>query len=321
MPDSIAVLNRLGVNVTFDTGFRFRGIRFSDAHSSVAADFPEGSGIGLRRVVLHNLLLKRAQELDVACFWGAKQVQVAGTRVNVDGQTIQSNFVVAADGQNSSMRRSFGLHNTVRERRRYGFRRHYRLAPWSPYMDLHWGPKCQIYVTPVAADEVCVASMSRDAKVRLDDALAHFPEVRERLAGAVPTSREMGALSVSRKLRRVCRDDIALIGDASGSVDAITGEGLCLSFKQALSLAEALRSGNLYDYQSEHNVLSRRPHFMGALMLTLDKHASFQRKALSGLASCPNVFSSLLAAHVGEGSFADLFSWHLLDFCRAFLEA
>lgn len=321
MPDSIAVLHRLGVAIPFNTGFRFRGIRFSDAYSAVASDFPNGQGIGIRRVVLHALLLKRAQELGVTCHWSAKDIRVSAKQVNVAGRTVHSDFIVAADGQNSSTRRACGLHNIARERCRYGFRRHYRVAPWSPYMDLHWGPQCQIYITPVANDEVCVAAMSRSAKMRLDGALAHFPAVRERLAGAAPVSREMGALSVSRKLRRVCRDDLALVGDASGSVDAITGEGLCLSFKQALSLAEALQSGSLNNYESQHKAVSRRPHLMGMLMLSLDKHAGFQRKAIAGLAHCPNVFSSLLAVHVGNGSFCDLFSWHMVNFFRAFLEA
>ena len=321
MPDSIDVLNRLGVSVPFDVGYRFRGIRFSDAHSSVASDFPSGLGIGIRRVVLHELLLKRAQKLGVAFRWGAKQIELTGKQVSVDARRIPCDFVVAADGQNSSTRRACGLHNILRERLRYGFRRHYRMSPWSPYMDLHWGPKCQVYITPVSADEVCVAAMSRSPKVRLDHALAHFPAVREHLTGAAPVSRETGALSVSRKLRHVWRDRLALVGDASGSVDAITGEGLCLSFKQALSLADALRSGELDEYQSRHRVLSRRPHLMGMLMLALDKHPSFQRKALAGLASCPNLFSSLLSMHVGAGSPIDLFSWHVLDFCRAFIEA
>ena len=36
------------------------------------------------------------------------------------------------------------------------------------------------------------------------------------------------------------RGNVALIGDASGTVDAITGEGLCLAFSQAMVLAECL---------------------------------------------------------------------------------
>jgi len=176
-------------------------------------------------------------------------------------------------------------------------------------------------VTPVAEDEVCVVCMSRNPKLRLDDALLHFPGLRERLGAAPPASREMGALSVSRKLRSVYRNGVALLGDASGSVDAITGEGLCLSFKQALSLAEALKSGRLQDYQAEHNALSRNPQRMATLMLTLDLNARFQRRALASLALHPKIFRSLLAVHVGSQSLSDLFSWQLVRFCRTFLEA
>jgi 2-polyprenyl-6-methoxyphenol hydroxylase-like FAD-dependent oxidoreductase len=271
--------------------------------------------------VLHDLLLQRAQELGVDCLWGAKHIQVTGAGITVDGRVFRSDLVVGADGLNSDIRRSLGLHNTVYERRRFAFRRHYRIAPWSPHMELHWGPKCQIYITPVASDEICVVSMSRNPKIRLDRALAHFPSLRDRLEGAEPASRERGALTVSRKLRRVCTDGVALIGDASGSVDAITGEGLCLSFNQALSLAAALRSGNLTDYESEHNMLSRRPRMMAAMMLTLDRSGCFRKRALASLAVHRELFASLLAVHVGAQSFADLFSWKLVQFCRTFLEA
>lgn len=142
MPDSISVLDRLGVTVPADLGFRFRGIRFSGAHSSVASDFPNGSGIGVRRVVLHDLLLQRAHELGVVCFWGARRIETDGKQVAVDGRDVRADFVVAADGQNSETRCAWGLNTVVRERRRYCFRRHYRIAPRSPYMELHWGPGC-----------------------------------------------------------------------------------------------------------------------------------------------------------------------------------
>ena len=53
----------------------------------------------------------------------------------------------------------------------------------------------------------------------------------------------MGSMSISRNLKRVYKDGLALLGDASGSVDAVTGEGMCLAFKQADALAQALRAG------------------------------------------------------------------------------
>ena len=41
----------------------------------------------------------------------------------------------------------------------------------------------------------------------------------------------------SRVLPAVARGRVALVGDASGTVDAVTGHGLSLSFQQAIHLA------------------------------------------------------------------------------------
>ncbi|MBV9082980.1 MAG: FAD-dependent monooxygenase, partial [Acidobacteriaceae bacterium] len=236
-------------------------------------------------------------------------------------QFVRCRFVVAADGQNSGLRREAGLNRVIGERRRYGFRRHYRVLPWSRDMELYWGPRGQIYVTPVSAHEVCLALLTQYRALRLDEALNDFPELRARVAGAAHASREQGALTVSRSLARVCRNDLALVGDASGSIDAVTGEGICLSFRQSLALAAALRSGNLKDYEAEHHSLSKRPRIMARLMLTLDDHVSLQRRALAGLAEQRDIFASLLAIHVGAASFADLISSRLFGFCRKFLVA
>jgi flavin-dependent dehydrogenase len=89
------------------------------------------------------------------------------------------------------------------------------------------------------------------------------------------------------------------VGDASGTVDAITGEGLCLAFRQSLALAEALEAGDLSLYQKAHARLSRRPLWMARLMLTMDGRPWLQRRALETLASRPELFGKLLAAHVG----------------------
>ena len=219
------------------------------------------------------------------------------------------------------MRRQAGLEAVTHEEQRYGFRRHYRISPWSSFMELHWGTRAQIYVTPVASDEVCVVVISRDSKLRLQEALSDFPEVSSRLMGVAPASTEMGALSVSRSLKSVRRKNVVLIGDASGSVDAITGEGICVSVKQAHALAVAVENGNLELYQQLHLKLMRRPQTMASLMLTLQRNAHLQRRALAGLAQRPDIFKSLLAVHVGASSFLDLCSWRLLDFGRAFLAA
>ncbi|HEX4166822.1 MAG TPA: DUF427 domain-containing protein [Bryobacteraceae bacterium] len=287
LPECVGALAELGIRFAPECGYRFHGIRFSDANHSVSACFPRGPAIGLRRPQLHRVLLARAEELGVELHWDVQQLPA------LDGC-----LTISADGENSRFRREHGLDAVVRETRRYGFRRHYRIAPWSPYMELYWGTNCQLYITPVAADQVCVAAMSRNPRCRLDEALREFPEVRERLASAAVSSREAGAPSVSRKLQRVTADDFALVGDASGSVDAITGEGLCLSFKQALSLADAVRAGDLQWYEEEHARLGRRPHQMSWLLLALDRFPRLRRTALAGLARRPSWFAALLSFHV-----------------------
>lgn len=166
-------------------------------------------------------------------------------------------------------------------------------------MELHWGSLGEIYVTPVSQEQVCVALISRDPKLRLDEALRRFPELERRLAGAETASAEKGALTSTCRLRRVSRGNIALIGDASGTVDAITGEGLCLAFSQAMVLAECLEGEDLSRYEREHRRLALRPRLMAGLMLLLDRRPRLQRRTLRAFSERQDIFRRLLELHVG----------------------
>jgi len=154
-------------------------------------------------------------------------------------------------------------------------------------------------VTPISSEEVCVALISRDPKLRLSTALGRFPELQARLGGAEVTSAEKGALTATCKLRRVSQGNVALIGDSSGTVDAITGEGLCLAFSQAMVLADCLRTGDLTRYEREHRKLALRPLLMTRLMLTLDGRPRLQRRTLQVFQKRPQIFRRLLELHVG----------------------
>jgi flavin-dependent dehydrogenase len=101
-----------------------------------------------------------------------------------------------------------------------------------------------------------------------------------------------------------CRN-IALIGDASGSVDAISGDGLSLGFHQAHALAEAMMRGDLNMYESAHRRLVARPRFMADLMLTMDQRHWLRRRALPALATHADLFGGLLAMHVGAARKSD----------------
>jgi flavin-dependent dehydrogenase len=160
----------------------------------------------------------------------------------------------------------------------------------------------QAYVTPLGNDETCVVIVSAEPRVRFEEVLSEFPRLAARLAGAELRSVERGGFTVTSSLRRVYRGNIALTGDASGSVDAITGEGLCLSFRQAIALADALEAGKLEKYQSAHGQLARRPHFMSRLLLLLGRNVALRQRTLKVLAKDSGLFARLLAMHAGKTS-------------------
>jgi len=316
MPDSLAVLRRLGVSVGPSESFPFRGIRFLQAGSSVEAPFPSRHGLGVRRAVLHRLLVGRARESGAHLVWDARVTHLGMNSVTLDDQTVRCRWIVAADGQNSLIRRWAGLDRRRHWKCRFAFRRHYRIAPWTDYMEIHWGNGCQIYITPVSPEEVCVVLMSHDRCLRLDHALPMFPELHIPLRG-VPASAESGALSVSAGYESVTDGRVVLMGDASGSVDAITGQGLHLSFQQALALAAAIESGDLTAYQSAHRSLMQRPMLMSRLLLTLDRFPAVRGRALQALAAKPEIFSHLLAAHLGTETLASVVAGQALPLlCR-----
>ncbi len=311
MPGSVSALRTLGVTIPPGESFPFRGIRFADAHSSVLSDFPSATGIGVRRTTLHTLLIERARELGVSLLWGMKGTRLNGERLEIAGEQITPGLTVGADGLGSLIREAARLGKANRQMRRFGFRRHYRMRPWSPYVEVHWGKRCQIYITPVSENELAVALLAGDSNLRLNEAMAEFPEIKARLSLALPSSNERGGMTLSRSFERVCRPRLALIGDASGSMDAITGEGLGLSFRQAIALARAWKSKDLRAYERAHRALSRRPRLMGALLLKLVKHERVRRRVLAQLAKNPEMFRSLLALHVGESSPSEFRSWRL----------
>ena len=302
MPDALAALESIGVTLPSAKGHTFRGIRFSGHGSQAEALFPEGVGLGIRRTALHGILAQHAEAAGVNLLWNAPVTLGGDQSVQVLGRSVQARFLVGADGENSTFRRWAGLDALSSDGRRFGFRQHFRLTPWTDFVEVHWADGCQVYVTPVAADQVCVASLARDPAFRLERALKMFPEVAARLDGAEPVGVERGAVSASRHLRRVATRNCALVGDASGSVDAVTGEGLCLAFRQAVALASALETGDLKHYQAAAERIRRGPALMSDLLLLLDRRNGLRRRVLSSFTARPRIFSRMLAMHTGAPS-------------------
>jgi menaquinone-9 beta-reductase len=319
MPETQAALRNLGVNLPPGIGRRFRGIRFVSGDSNVAADFPSGQGIGVRRTILHQHLLEAAEKTGVKFLWKSPVRGISPREVQFARHAIAARWIIGADGTNSRVRRWAGLDKPTQRQHRYATRRHYRIQPWSEYAEVHWGPRSQAYVTPISLQEVCIVVMAGNAQdANFEAALADLPELQRRVADAEVVGRERGAITAMRTLHRVARENFALVGDASGSVDAITGEGLRLGFRQAHVLADAIAQGDLSQYERAHRSLARRPHWMGQLMLHLGRHPRVRNRSMRAMQNRPDLFERLLAIHVGHATPAHMFavgaqlSWQFL---------
>ena len=300
MPDGLAALERLGLHLPFSQAHPFRGIRFLSRHLSADAVFPnDGIGLAARRTVLHRVMTERAAQVGAELLWGAAVTGITADGVRVGGESVQAHWIIGADGSNSRVRHWAGLDASYLPRLRFAFRKHYRLAPWTDHMEVHWGERCQGYATAVSDDMVCVAMASHDPGLRLHQAMNDLPWLNERLRGAEAITAERGAVTGNRRLKRVWRGNVALIGDAAGTVDAITGEGLGLAFSQAVALAECMEAGDLSPYQRIHDRLALRPLLMARLMLTLDGRPRLQHRTLQAFQRRPHLFRRLLALHVG----------------------
>ncbi len=301
MPDAIVALGKLGVTLSAADACSVRGVRFLGSGLSAEAVFPSGhDGLAIRRTTLHRILTERAAGLGVDLLWQCAVTGISGESVRLGNCSVRASWIIGADGSNSRVRTWANLEPRSGTGSRYSFRRHYRVKPWTDRIEIYWGKHSQGYMTAVSGDEVCVAVASQNPGLRLEKSLTDFPDLSERLSRAVATSTERGALTANRQLKNVWRGNVALVGDASGTVDAITGDGLGLSFSQAAVLANCLSMGDLRGYQAAHRRLSFRPLWMARLMLMLDGHPLIQRRTLQVFRKHPDVFRRLLALHVGD---------------------
>lgn len=321
LPQGVAALRALDIHLPPKIAFLFRGMRFVDEKHSVRADFADATGLSVRRAKLHQLLVNHAIQAGVDFRWGAQVTHVDQDAVTTAQGRFSYKWLVGADGQNSRVRKWAGLDPRITRRKRFGFCSHFQVAPWSDAVEVHWTRGCQIFITPMTGMEVGVAVLSRDPGLRLERALPQFPALAEKLRGAAPTTRELGGTTNLQILPAVTRGRVALAGDASGTVDAVTGQGLSLSFQQALALAESMERGDLTHYESAHKKTAAVAVTMTRLMLLMSGNDWVRRRALRLFEISPSLFSRLVAIHTGTMPLSSVGMAEIADFGWKFLRA
>ena len=324
MPSGARELSLLGARI--ETAQPFLGIRYLQDGSVIEARFRGGApGLGIRRTVLSRALQERAISLGAEVRRATVQSARAGPRsieAMTDAGAVEARLLVAADGLHSPLRRAAGLEEAGPRPRasdaqraglgprasglgpvdnlRFGIRRHFVVEPWSDFVEVYWAEGVEAYVTPVGPRSMNVAFLSGRG-AGFDELLLRFPALQKRLGNARAESEARGAGPLLQRVRARRAERLALLGDAAGYVDAITGQGLSLAFAGAAILIEALPpdlSQDLSPALARYDRALRSRWLRYALpaqaLVALSRRPALRRRALRSVASVPGAFGALV---------------------------
>jgi flavin-dependent dehydrogenase len=286
MPAAVAGLLDLGVRLR---GHPIDGIRYVDQGRVVEATFRHGRGRGVPRTALHAALQAAVATAGVPV--EHRPVDVIDERADhllVDGEPVR--HLVAADGLHSPVRRRMGLDAPARTARRYGLRCHVATRPWTPFVEVHWSPWGEAYITPVGDDLVGVAVLSRQ-RLPFRELLDTFGTLQPRLGG-LPQSRVRGAGPLRQRSSRRVSGRVLLVGDAAGYVDALTGEGIAVGLAQARAAVAAVVTGDLGRYERDWRRVTWRHDLLTHGLLAATRHRTLRTRIVPAAAAMPRVFEA-----------------------------
>jgi 2-polyprenyl-6-methoxyphenol hydroxylase-like FAD-dependent oxidoreductase len=328
MPTGVSSLRQLGALPYLGAGesWPLAGVRYLTAGGPTAtAPFAEGPGLGVRRTAISAALRRRAADLprlEIRDGLAAEPLAVTanGVTVLLGQEIISARLLIGADGLGSRVRRWAGLAAPAGRYRRWGVRQHFRLHPWSEYVEVHWEPGLEAYVTPVSPGLVNIALLWDGERRPLvtggrhlfASLLAAFPRLVARLGDAAPASAARAIGPLQRETTGPVSDGVLLIGDAAGYLDALTGDGLSLALAEALALATdvapmlapdgppCLGRADLVAYAHSYCQITRPYRRLTGLALALSRRPRLARLAIRLLAAQPALFQHLLSANMGR---------------------
>ena len=286
MPGALPLLARLGID---PPGMPLRGVSYRSPSRRADHLFATGVGRGVRRTALHDALASRARELGVERAVGRVESfahDAAGVTVN----GVRAGWLFGADGLHSTVRKLAGLEYSPLGARRYGLRQHFAAAPWSDLIEVHWAQHAEVYVTPVADDTVGIAILGPQ-RTDFDSTIRGIPELAERLDGVAPASSRRGAGPFRQRALRPSTGRVLLVGDSSGYVDAITGEGLRLGLDQARIAVQHVTDGVDYDRAWARSTRDFRRLTSGLVMAAT---SPLRRAIVPAAAALPRVYGAVV---------------------------
>lgn len=243
-------------------------------------------------------------------------------------ESVRCRYLIGADGLHSRVRRLAGLESTQpRSFSRWGCRVYLQGRHQVDGVTVTLGEDLESYMTPLGPELVGLAFLW--SPERLGRPLSGTGPLWSRLLSRFSSSlRELlpdttnsqgGEKAIGPLQQRVLSPlhssrRVALVGDASGYLDALTGEGLCLGLQQARRLGQLLLAGAPERYPAAHRQIEWRHQLVVNSLLRLLSTPWLKHRVLGGLAATPDLFPRLVGVAVEEQSPMRLLGPDLLRF-------
>ena len=345
LPAGWEVLASLGIDDRLVERSPIRGLKYRLQTRGVWQEMSaglQGRAFGVERAHLLGVLREAvAREPGVTVFDNTRfrdfsftsdgvEVTLSGGRQDV----LTGSLLIGADGLHSVVRRKCGLQSELKSTyRRWGTRCYFRSQERRSAVEVTLGRGVESYLTPLGGDLYGLAFLWSPHMLGrplpgegslVERLLRFFPEgLQDRLpTPSTPFSageKAIGPLQqlTTRPLHSSGR--VALVGDAAGYFDALTGEGLCLGFRQAAALADCIERGNLVSYPGQHKEIKRRHQAVVSGLLWLIHQPALRERVFGALAASPDQFQRVIGFAVEEAPWWSLWSSQTLTFLLKFL--
>jgi flavin-dependent dehydrogenase len=295
--DALPVLDALGVPLP--DAPHITHCRVVARHRAYEFDLPHAAR-GVSRMLLDDLLFRTA----VAA--GAAPITATAT----DLLATSARVVVGAWGRWGRFDQQLGR-SFVRDRshRNFGFKRHYRGATDASVIELHSFRRGYLGVAAVEGGITNVCGLVHASRLAhhkgrwdafVEEIRAEEPALEAMYARYTPAQESfLSSEPVIFRARSAVEDGIFMVGDASGIIDPLTGNGMAMAIQSALVAAPFIVDALSSHRAKAEDAYRRRHHDLFAKRIAWSRRAAF-------LLSRPALLDAALAGVRGPGAGAFL---------------
>lgn len=233
-------------------------VLFSPGGRRVETQFPEGrTGTSVNRQIFQQRLEKHFLNQGGIIHYNAQIDEIKTFSDHFEVKTGKGNFIsnylLGSDGRQSTMARLLGMKTLPPQHKRVALHCFLRpLSPLAPFGQMHIFPDgSYIGINPINANEVNFSLVTEQEAIKkaggVRGLLNSWISERTALKEQFPliTSEAIKTTSpITRRAVEIVKGRAALIGDASGFIDPLTGEGMTTAIKTTELLLNEIDCNN-----------------------------------------------------------------------------